>query len=337
MDVGLAGTNEIEIRVICTRLRFIALDFFHHDPKKKRHLTLPCSPSLPTSNVHCCILLHYLTNMNLKDFADNIHLKDGIWYSDHNREISYPQEGNMNCYEIEKDSFWFKHRNNCILAAVRTYSPHDVFFDIGGGNGFVALGLEKNNIQTVLIEPGLEGALNAKKRGLKNIICSTFEDAGMKQNACKAVGLFDVVEHIEDDKRFLNSLHAILAENGLVYITVPAFRTLWSKEDIDAGHYRRYTLKQICAVLKDCGYEIEYATYFFSILPIPIFLLRSIPSRLGFNKKSDDLQKHKREHSESSGVLSSFLNKIWNAELRSIQRRKKIPFGSSCLVVARKH
>lgn len=274
--------------------------------------------------------------MDLKDFADNIYLKDGIWFSGNNREISYPKEGNMNCYEIEKDSFWFKHRNNCILEAVSMYSPQDIFFDIGGGNGYVALGLEKNNIRTVLIEPGLEGALNAKKRGLKNIICSTFEDAGMKQNVCKAVGLFDVVEHIEDDRRFLNSLHSILGENGLVYITVPAFRALWSREDDDAGHFRRYTLKQICTVLNDCGYDIQYATYFFSILPIPIFLFRSIPSRLGFNKKSNDLQKHKREHSDSNGLLSSILNKVWSAELQCIRNKKKIPFGGSCFVIARK-
>lgn len=274
--------------------------------------------------------------MEINNLSDNIYFKDGIWFSKNNREISYPKEGNMNCYEIEKDSFWFKHRNNCIITAVKIYSPFETFFDVGGGNGYVAKGLEENNIQTVLIEPGLEGALNAKERGLENIICSTFEDAGIKPNSCKSIGLFDVVEHIEDDKQFMKSINSILSDNGFVYITVPAYKILWSNEDDHAGHFRRYTIKQISSTLKDSGFEIEYASYIFSILPIPIFLFRTIPSLFTFNRKSTNLKKHKQEHSQKKGILSSILDKIWIKELSYIKQKKKIPFGSSCFVIARK-
>ena len=275
--------------------------------------------------------------MEIQDFADNVYFKDGIWFSKNKREISYPKEGNMNCYEIEKDSFWFNHRNNCIIEAVKMYSPNEVFFDVGGGNGYVAKGLEDNNIPTVLIEPGIEGALNAKERGLSHIICSTFEDAGIKPNSCKAIGLFDVVEHIEDDKAFLSSIQAMLSDGGLVYITVPAYKALWSKEDEDAGHFRRYTVKQISSTLEDCGFEIDYATYIFSILPIPVFIFRTLPSFLGFNKSSNDLQKHKQAHSKKTGFLSAILDKIWARELKAINNKGKILFGGSCFIIARKN
>ena len=274
--------------------------------------------------------------MEINDFAENLYLKDGIWFSKDNREISYPEEGNINCYEIENDSFWFKHRNNCIIEAVKKFSPNEMFLDIGGGNGYVAKGLKNKNIQSILIEPGIEGALNAKKRGLRNVICSTFEDAGIKPNSCKAIGLFDVVEHIKDDKVFLKSINTILADKGLVYITVPAFSLLWSKEDEDAGHFRRYSLKQIRNILKSVGFKIEYATYIFSILPIPIFLFRTIPSFLRLHKNSNDLNKHKKEHSQEKGVLTTILDKIWKKELNYIKQKKKIPIGGSCFIVARK-
>jgi len=274
--------------------------------------------------------------MEIRDFADNIYFKDGIWFSKNNREISYPKEGNMNCFEIENDSFWFKHRNNCIIEAVKIYSNNEIFFDVGGGNGYVAKGLEENNIKSVLIEPGLEGALNAKERGIENIICSTFEDAGIKPNSCKSLGLFDVVEHIENDNQFLKSIYSILSDNGFVYITVPAYKTLWSKEDDDAGHFKRYTIKQICSTLKDSGFEIEYSTYIFSILPIPVFLFRTIPSLLQFKEKSSKLNKHKQEHSQRKGILSSILNNVWKRELGYIKQKKKIPFGGSCFVIAKK-
>ena len=40
--------------------------------------------------------------------------------------------------QLEEDSFWFNHRNNIIANAVKKHSKGNVFFDIGGGNGFVA-------------------------------------------------------------------------------------------------------------------------------------------------------------------------------------------------------
>lgn len=276
--------------------------------------------------------------MEIKDIASNIYYdsENGIWFSTTQREISYPKEGNMSCFEIEKDSFWFKHRNNCIIEAVKMNSPNEIFFDIGGGNGFVAKGLQDNNIQSVLIEPGIEGVLNARKRGLENIICSTFEDAGVKKNSCKAVGLFDVVEHINDDVTFLKATNAILANGGLVYITVPAYNMLWSNEDVDAGHYKRYTLKTIGNTLKEAGFEVTYATYIFSILPIPVFLFRTIPSKLKLNSKSSDLNKQKNEHSQKKGIVTKLLNKIWDKELMYIKRKQKIPVGGSCFIIAKK-
>ena len=274
--------------------------------------------------------------MLIQNFAENIYEKDGLWFSKKQREISYPKEGNEHCFQIEQDSFWFNHRNNCIISAVKKYSPNDVFFDIGGGNGFVAKGLEAENIQTVLVEPGLEGALNAKRRGLSNVVCSTLEDAAFKANAIKSVGLFDVVEHIEDDHKFMRSIRSYLNNNGLVYITVPAYQALWSNEDTDAGHYRRYTLKSMRQLLNASGLSVEYATYIFSILPLPVLLFRTIPSLLGGNKKSDDLEKHKKEHASNKGLVDRALKYIWTKELKSIQQGKKIPFGGSCFVIARK-
>jgi len=52
---------------------------------------------------------------------------------------------------------------------------------------------------------------------------------------------------------------------------------LWSNEDVHAGHYRRYT-KSMSNILKEAGFRIEFSSYIFSILPFPIFLLRSILS-----------------------------------------------------------
>jgi 2-polyprenyl-3-methyl-5-hydroxy-6-metoxy-1,4-benzoquinol methylase len=267
----------------------------------------------------------------------NLELRNGIWYSKNTSVISFPEEGYDRLFHIEENSFWYKHRNNCIIEIVRHFSRHSVMYDIGGGNGYVASGLEKAGLKTVLIEPGQTGVLNAKKRGLTNIVCSTFEDINFKQGTLDAIGIFDVLEHIKEDSSFITMLNKYLKPGGMLYISVPAYRLLWSKEDDAAGHYRRYTLKSLENILNKTGFKTEYSTYIFSILPIPVFFLRTIASLAGINKNPESLKDQQETHKVKKGWTNNFLEKIWQWELRKIHSRKKIHFGGSCLFAARKN
>jgi hypothetical protein len=274
----------------------------------------------------------------LEKFTKNIIARDGIFFVKGIEElVSYPKEGNENCFQIEQDSFWFNHRNSCIIEAVKRFAPSEVFFDIGGGNGFVSKGLEDQGIKTVLVEPGIQGCLNAKKRGLENILCSTLRDASFKENSISSIGLFDVLEHIENDREFLSLLRDLQVEGSYVFITVPAYQILWSKEDDEAGHYRRYTIKTMKKVLEESGYKIRYASYIFSLLPLPIFLFRTIPSLLKLNRRSNDINKHKNEHKGRKGIFGKMADKLWDYELNKIRLGKRIHFGGSCLIVAQKN
>lgn len=277
-----------------------------------------------------------MNDINLNNFADNIELRNGIWFSKTQEPVSYPEEGSENSFVIEDNSYWFNHRNRCIESLVKKYSGNKTFFDIGGGNGFVSLGLEKAEIQTVLVEPSIEGVRNAKTRGLKNLVCSTLQDASFKLNSISAIGVFDVVEHIEDDNMFLSQLYNYLEPNGKLYITVPAYNFLWANDDDYAGHFRRYTVSKFEKQLKALGYEINYSSYLFSPLVIPIYLLRSLPSKLGFNKDLNNEEKNKSEHGTNDGILTRVIKSFLKRELVKIKNNKKIKFGSSCLIVATK-
>jgi len=192
--------------------------------------------------------------IDYKNYSNDLFFKEGILFSTKESKVSYPESGNEVCFQIEENSFWFKHRNNCIIESVKKHNKNTVFFDIGGGNGYVTKGLQENGFNTILVEPGLAGCLNAKKRNLDNVICSTLENANFQKESIENIGPFDVVEHIENDVEFLKSIHSFLEKDGLLYITVPAYNFLWSKDDISAGHYRRYTLKSIEKKLKEIGF-----------------------------------------------------------------------------------
>lgn len=272
--------------------------------------------------------------MNVDETAGNLEQGEhGIWFSKNRSEVSYPSSGNETCYAIEDGSFWFHHRNRCILAGVRAFPPAGAIFDIGGGNGFVSQGLQSAGWDAVVVEPGVVGAMNARRRGLVNVICSTIEDAEFQAHSLPAIGIFDVLEHVEDDLRFLRRLRELLLPNGRMYVTVPTYQWLWSSDDIFAGHFRRYTLGSLVSAVVRAGFEVEFASYIFAVLPLPIFLARTFPSRL---QVRDVAKTHggAREHLAHFG-LRKLLDGLFAWERKAIELQRSIPFGSSCLLVAK--
>ena len=275
--------------------------------------------------------------MILTDIAREIELREnGIYFSKKNNTISYPEKGNQDCYQYEDDSFWFQHRNNVIAESIKNLSKKEVFFDIGGGNGFVAKRLQDEGIETVLVEPGVSGAKSARERGVQKVICSTLNDAGFKKESISSVGFFDVMEHIENDKEFVSEIASFLKPNGLLYLTVPAYNGLWSKDDEYAGHYKRYKLKELEHMFNDLGFEIQYKSYLFSLLFLPILFFKTIPSKFGLAADPSDVNQQKKNHVTKKGIMSSILASIWNWELNQVKKRKKIPIGSSCFLIAKK-
>ena len=261
--------------------------------------------------------------------------EDGIWYSTDDEAISYPQEGNEDCFALESTSWWFNHRNECIVSLVKAFPPPagGNVFDIGGGNGFVSMGLQDAGMQVVLVEPGRIGARNAKARGIENVVCATTRTAGFGPGSLPAIGLFDVIEHIEDDVGFLREVRGMLRDDGRLYATVPTFQWLWSDEDVRAGHHRRYARSSITRVLERAGFDVEYSTYFFRILPLPILLLRALPFRLGVSRSADPRRTSSQDH--ESGKASGIVRSLLKPEITSIRRGKPMSFGGSCLLVAR--
>jgi hypothetical protein len=260
---------------------------------------------------------------------------EGIWLAARRSAVDYPDEGNAFCFEIEDSSFWFQHRNEVIVDAVRKYPPPGFIADVGGGNGFVSLALERAGFATMVIEPGPQGARNARRRGLDPVVCATLEDAAFRPGSLPAAGLFDVLEHIENDTGVLALLHTLLQPNGRVYFTVPSFQMLWSSEDEIAGHHRRYSIASLDQKLAQVGFETEFASYFFAPLPLPILLLRSRPSRLGW-RRTVEPEQIAAELQPAENLAVGAIRALLRVERALIGKGWRMPVGSTCLLVGRK-
>ncbi len=142
--------------------------------------------------------------------------------------------------------------------------------------------------------------------------------------------MLDVIEHIEDDVAVLRDVYNTLPSSGWFVASVPAYQFLWSIHDEIHKHYRRYTRKKIVRLIKDAGFEIEFASYFNTLLFLPGLLKRIIdkiiPSKKGEAEVAVEV---------FPGPINSFLTSVFRFESKFFPKFK-FPFGLSIIVVARK-
>jgi SAM-dependent methyltransferase len=263
--------------------------------------------------------------------------QSGIWSSRHAERVAYPEGSHATCFALEDSSFWFRHRSRCIIAAMRRFAPAGAILDIGGGNGFVARGLIDAGFSAVLLEPGAEAAHNARHaRGIPDVICSSLEAAALHDGVVPAAGMFDVIEHIEDDRAAAAEVHRILQPGGLFYLTVPAFNWLWSGADVDALHFRRYTPATLRAALA-AHFDVLYLTALFAPLVPAFFLARTLPYAVGLGGRSRP--QSRAEHQPGGAAVAARIERVLGYEVRRIEagsRPLSGRWGSTLLAVARR-
>lgn len=281
-------------------------------------------------------LLQAALDTDLSTIAPGLKLvSPGFWRADGTEPVSYPAEGNAQCLAVEDHSFWFRHRNAVIKDLVATFPPDGPILDVGGGNGYVARGLESAGYSCIVLEPSASGAANAIKRGLRTVVCSTVESARFRSGSVSAMGLFDVLEHVEHERDFLAHLHHIMKPGGRIYVTVPAFMRLWSTDDDYAQHHRRYSMASLGRSLRETDFSVEYMSYYFVPLTVPVFLFRTIPSLLGFRRRTTS-ESGVKEHSLGGGPFRFLADRVLQTERGRLKKKRVLPFGASCIAVARR-
>jgi len=72
---------------------------------------------------------------------------------------------------------------------------------------------------------------------------------GIPQQTFDIVIMLDVLEHIDDDKAFLeHDVVPLLKPESKIVVSVPAHPSLFTPHDVFLGHYRRYTRRQLLSV-----------------------------------------------------------------------------------------
>jgi SAM-dependent methyltransferase len=239
---------------------------------------------------------------------------------------------------IEDQHFWFRARNFLILGLVRriasSLKPCNLVLEVGCGTGNVLRALEAGcpDCTIVGLELWFEGLMHARSRSRAFLIQADIRNSPFAKQF-DLVGMFDIIEHIDQDQDTLQLVHDALRPGGKLLLTVPAHQSLWSYFDEAARHCRRYSPDGIRQKLEQAGFEVEFLTQFMaSIFPI-VRAYRKL-NRTGTGTKS--AQERAREEFRIVPVVNRILTLLLRLEAEWIRRGHSLPLGTSLVVVARK-
>lgn len=235
----------------------------------------------------------------------------------------------------EAGNFWFRARNRLIVWTLGQYCEGldgGSFLEIGCGTGYVLSGIAKAYPHAQLHGSELftQGLTFAASR-LPSVNLMQMDARQIPfEEEFNCIGAFDVLEHIEEDRQVLHQIHRALKQRGMVILTVPQHRWLWSPVDRYACHVRRYSANELQTKLQETGFEMLRSTSFVTGL-LPFMLVSRFFQRFSTvdtGKPNDGLS--------IASWLNFLFEKMLNAEVRLIRWGINFPFGGSRLIVARK-
>lgn len=231
---------------------------------------------------------------------------------------------------MEQDHWWFQGRRRVVTAVLRRRlgrEPRRDILDIGCGTGeMVDMLLEFGPVTAMDASPRAVAACQERLGSTVALRVGTLPD-DLSGNP-DLVTAFDVIEHLDDDVKTLTRVHEMLPPGGFFVCTVPAFMFLWSEHDDVNHHRRRYTKATLHRSLRTAGFQVEWISYFNSLLFPAVAAVRLL-HRLGKDRPA------RSDLATPPPWANRLLTFLFGAE-RWALRYASLPVGVSLVAVARK-
>jgi SAM-dependent methyltransferase len=109
-------------------------------------------------------------------------------------------------------------------------------------------------------------------------------DLPFRTSTFSLVGMFDLIEHVDDEGLLLCEVRRVLKPGGAVVATVPAHEWLWSHHDVQVAHVRRYSVRQLEAAFATAGFRVEICRPFYGFLLAPAIVRKLIRFQGGISR-----------------------------------------------------
>lgn len=160
--------------------------------------------------------------------------------------------------------------------------------DLGCGRGFMLKVINEQQGGELLL--GIDGSLEnidnnvlwnrqSEKIILRHRDFGSYSFDDLANFEVDTVILLDVLEHIEDDKILLETMHKVLPEQGRLIVKVPAVKSLYGSIDVASEHFRRYSRKELKDKAEGVGFKTLRLRYMNLFGVFPYFLKGKILKR----------------------------------------------------------
>lgn len=240
-------------------------------------------------------------------------------------------EAYQDIQRFQGNHWWYQGRRSVVRrlfrAYVRSSDRRGAYLDVGCGTGEGARIIGPAG-EIHGVDVSAEALALAEGQGYASLRQGTGENLGFPDGCFDGALALDVLEHVEDDAAMLRECARVLRPGGILILTVPAYRWLWSGHDEVFGHRRRYVRSELMEKIKTASFDIRLASYYFFFL-FPVVAATRLVERLFRNKRTSHFF-----------VLPTAINRILirivALESRLLRRGVRFPWGSSLIVVARK-
>jgi SAM-dependent methyltransferase len=239
------------------------------------------------------------------------------------------QACHLQTHRAEDRHWWFRGRRrvlNKVISGLELQRGARIL-DAGCGSGRNMLELARYG-EVTGIELSDIAIDAARARGVGEVVSGSVIDMPFADGSFDLAVCLDVIEHLENDRRALRELRRVVAPDGVLVVTVPAYQWLWSTHDTVNHHYRRYRQTTLLQAARESGWACAHATYFNSLLlPVAIAVRLLERARSGSRDSSPDLW-------VPPEPINRLLQQPMNLEAAIIGGgRRRIPAGLSLIAV----
>ena len=151
-------------------------------------------------------------------------------------------------------------RKRLVLSLLKEM-PKGECLEVGCGAGDLCATLHSMGYRVKGIDSS-ESAIQLCRKLHKNICqdeavkfsCESIDDV---DGTFDIVLMFEVLEHIEDDRATLSRVRELLKPSGHVLLSVPAHESSFGPFDVFTGHYRRYEREKLLALLDESRFGVQ--------------------------------------------------------------------------------
>jgi SAM-dependent methyltransferase len=175
------------------------------------------------------------------------------------------------------DHFWIRRRFHVLqrLADSLIRGAREIA-EVGCGHGLLQKQIEESYEREVSGFDLNETALRKNASRSSLVYCyDIHEQQAAFRERFDLIFLFDVLEHITDEDRFLKALSFHLVPGGRLIVNVPAGQWAFSEYDRAAGHVRRYSIHNLCDAIERTNFKLANWTYW-GLPLLPTLLLRKL-------------------------------------------------------------